>query len=133
MYRLLIILSFILCSSGALLAPSESHAQGDAKAGEKIYLKCRSCHVLDQPTNKMGPHLLELLGRKAAAVEGFEYSDAMKQAGENGLIWNETTLKEFLTSPKTMIPGTSMRFWGLWENQIDDLNAYLREKSLAIK
>lgn len=133
MYRLLLIIVCTLCLSGALLAPSESLAQGDAKAGEKIYLKCRSCHALDQPTNKMGPHLMGLFGRKAGGVEGFQYSDAMKQAGENGLIWNEDTLKEFLTSPKAMIPGTSMRFWGLWENQIDDLNTYLKEKSAIAK
>lgn len=133
MYRLLLIMLFTLCLSGALLAPSESHAQGDARVGEKIYLKCRSCHVLDQPTNKMGPYLTGLFGRKAGTVEGFQYSEAMKQAGENGLIWNEDTLKEFLTSPKAMIPGTSMRFWGLWENQIDDLNVYLKEKSAIVK
>lgn len=133
MYRLLLIIVCTLCLSGALLAPSESLAQGDAKTGEKIYLKCRSCHVLDQPTNKMGPHLMGLFGRKAGTVEGFQYSEAMKQAGENGLIWNEETLKKFLASPKAMIPGTSMRFWGLWENQIDDLNVYLKEKSAIAK
>lgn len=133
MLRPLITLSLALCLSGAFLTPIISHAQdqmkGDAEAGAKIYLKCRSCHVVDQATNKMGPHLLDILGRTAGSVEGFQYSEAMKQAGKNGLIWNENTLKEFLTSPKTMIPGTSMRFWGLWENQINDLNAYLKEKA----
>lgn len=133
MFRLLLAVSFIICLCGALFASTGSYAQedieGDAEAGAKIYLKCRSCHALDQPTNKMGPYLLDILGRKAGTVEGFQYSEAMKQAGENGLIWNEDTLKEFLTSPKTMIPGTTMRFWGLWENQIDDLTAYLKEKA----
>ncbi|WOC14773.1 hypothetical protein MP213Fo_02170 [Pseudochrobactrum sp. MP213Fo] len=112
----------------ATLAQAQISNTGNAKAGEKIYLKCRSCHVLDQPTNKMGPHLMNLMGRKAGNIEGFEYSAAMKAAGEDGLTWDEDSLKTFLSSPKTMIPNTSMRFWGLWENQIDDLLAYLREK-----
>ncbi len=110
---------------------AQSGVQGDAVAGAKIFLKCRSCHVLDQPTHKMGPHLVQIFGRKAGSAEGFRYSDAMNQAGENGLIWDENSLKEFLTSPKAMIPGTSMRFWGLWEGQIDDLMAYLKENTQA--
>jgi cytochrome c len=73
-----------------------------------------------------------LQGRKAGTIEGFRYSEAMRQAGENGLIWNDATLKEFLASPKTMMPGTSMRFWGLWESQIEDLLAYIKSKSEAV-
>ncbi|MCF7645123.1 cytochrome c family protein [Bacillus subtilis] len=120
--------SFLILS---LLASVTAQAEADVKNGEKIYKKCYFCHTLDQPTNRMGPHLMDLQGRKAGSVEGFRYSEAMKQAGENGLIWNDATLKEFLTSPKTMMPGTSMRFWGLWESQIDDLFAYLKSRSEA--
>lgn len=112
-----------------MLAPVAVHAEADVKNGEKIYKKCYFCHTLNQPTNRMGPHLMELQGRKAGSVEGFLYSDAMKQAGDNGLIWDDKTLKEFLLSPKTMIPGTSMRFWGLFEGQVDDLLAYLNSVS----
>ena len=115
----------------ALLAPVAVLADGDVKNGEKIYKKCYFCHTLNQPTNRMGPHLMDIQGRKAGSIEGFVYSDALRQAGENGLIWNDATLKEFLTSPKTMVPGTSMRFWGLWESQINDLLAYLSSKSQA--
>ena len=116
----------------SLLAPVAVQAEADVKNGEKIYKKCYFCHTLDHPTNRMGPHLVDLQGRKAGTIEGFRYSEAMRQAGENGLIWNDATLKEFLTSPKTMMPGTSMRFWGLWESQIDDLLAYIKSKSEAV-
>lgn len=112
-----------------MLAPVAVQAAADVKNGEKIYKKCYFCHTLNQPTNRMGPHLMELQGRKAGSIEGFLYSDAMKQAGDNGLIWDDETLKEFLLSPKTMIPGTSMRFWGLFEGQVDDLLAYLNSVS----
>ena len=126
MRRLFVTFMLTLSLTSQMLVPAQ--AEGDAVAGAKIYLKCRSCHVLDHPTNKMGPHLMQLLGRKAGSVEGFQYSSAMTEAGKTGLIWDEKNLKAFLTSPKTMIPGTSMRFWGLWEGQIDDLTAYLREQ-----
>ena len=122
---------FIISVLGLGLSVSAVLAEADIKNGEKIYKKCQFCHLLNQPTNRMGPHLMQLQGRKAGSVEGFQYSDAMKQAGENGLIWNDATLKEFLTSPKAMVPGTSMRFWGLWDTQIDDLLAYLRSRSEA--
>lgn len=114
-----------------LSAPAAALAEGDIRNGEKIYQKCRFCHILNQPANRMGPHLMQLQGRKAGTIEGFQYSAAMKQAGDNGLIWNDATLKEFLTAPKTMIPGTTMRFWGLWEGQIDDLLAYLNAQAEA--
>lgn len=122
---LFIMLSFITS------AQAQSFSKGDAENGAKIYLKCRSCHVLESRTNKMGPHLLEILGRKAGTVEDFEYSDAMLEARDNGLTWDESNLKKYLTSPKTMIPATSMRFFGLWESQIDDLLAYLKTSNSA--
>ncbi len=121
-------ISLLVC---CLSVPAAAQAEGDIKNGEKIYQKCRFCHILNQPINRMGPHLMQLQGRKAGSVEGFRYSAGMQQAGENGLIWNDATLKEFLTSPKTMIPDTTMRFWGLWEGQIDDLLAYLNAQAEA--
>ncbi|MDR0251562.1 MAG: cytochrome c family protein [Brucellaceae bacterium] len=120
---------FIISALSLGLSASAVLAEADIKNGEKIYKKCQFCHLLNQPVNRMGPHLMQLQGRKAGSVEGFQYSDTMKQAGENGLIWNDATLKEFLTSPKAMVPGTSMRFWGLWDTQSDDLLAYLRSRS----
>jgi cytochrome c len=44
------------------------------------------------------------------------------------MIWDEKTLAEFLYSPKAVVPGTSMRFFGLWrESEIDDVLAYLKQ------
>lgn len=97
---------------------------GDAKAGEKVFRKCKSCHYVDQEKNKTGPHLVNIIGRAAGSVDGFKYSNAMK---ESGLTWDEATLAEFLKKPKTYIKGTKMAFSGLRKDkEIDDLIAYLK-------
>ena len=72
------------------------------------------------------PSLKGVVGRRAAIVDDYAYSPALKKAGEDGLVWNEHELAEFLASPSRKIPGTKMRFWGLWSFEIDDLIAFLK-------
>ncbi|MGB1546899.1 MAG: c-type cytochrome, partial [Candidatus Puniceispirillaceae bacterium] len=48
---------FILILAG-LLFFSVSAQAGDAAAGEKVFKKCKSCHVADAEKNKTGPHLV---------------------------------------------------------------------------
>lgn len=75
----------------------------------------------------MGPHLMGVVGRPVGSVADYKYSQAMKDAGSGGMVWTEDKLREFLSSPKKTVPGTSMRFFGLWsESGIDDLIAYLK-------
>lgn len=48
----------------------------------------------------------------------------------SGIVWSEKKLADFLHGPSDVVPGTSMRFWGLSnEQQIANLLAYLRTKS----
>lgn len=101
-------------------------AAADVAHGKRVFRACASCHVADSETNKFGPSLLGVVGRKAGAVPDYAYSDALKAAAANGLVWDEAALAAFLSSPKTKIPGTTMRFWGLWtEAEIRDVIAYL--------
>ena len=70
--------------AGALtLGSSIALAQGDAEAGEKVFNKCKACHVADEAQNRVGPHLVGIFGRQAGSVEGFKYSDAMKGVGRH--------------------------------------------------
>jgi cytochrome c len=56
-------------------------------------------------------------------VPGFEYSQAMRDAG---LVWNVQTLDEFLTSPITYVSGTKMGFAGFSDaSDRADVIAYL--------
>ena len=104
-------------------------AQGDAEAGEKVFNKCKACHVADEPQNRVGPHLVGLFGRQAGSVEGFKYSDAMK---ESGVTWDEETIAEYIADPRGYIKGNRMAFVGLKdEEDIEDLIAYLKEATAS--
>ena len=53
-------------------------------------MRCRACHAIGAGArNKAGPQLNGIVGRKAAAVPGFNYSDAMNEAAGSGLVWTE--------------------------------------------
>ena len=100
-----------------------AHA-GHAVAGAKVFKKCKACHVIDQEKNKTGPHLVNIVGRKAGAVEGYKYSKAM--AG-SGLVWDEATLAGFLKNPKKYLKGTKMAYAGLRKDaDIANVIAYLK-------
>ena len=112
--------------AGALLLGSQAAlAEGDAAAGEKVFRKCKACHSLEAGENKIGPSLHGVFGRTAGTVEGFKYSDAMK---ESGIVWDESTLDAYLENPKKNVPGTRMAFPGLRKEE-DRANviAYLME------
>jgi cytochrome c len=105
-------------------------AQGDLENGKKVFRLCSICHqVGDGAKNTpMGPNLNGIIGRKAGTIEGYNYSDANKQAGEKGLIWTEETLSEFLQSPRSFMPGNRMVFAGVKDDSDRrDLVAYLNQ------
>jgi cytochrome c len=97
----------------------------DAEEGEKVFKKCQACHVVDKEQNRVGPHLVGIIGRKAGAVEGFKYSDAMKESGK---VWDEATIDAYLADPKGYIPKNKMAFAGLKKpEERAAVIAYLKE------
>jgi cytochrome c len=82
----------------------------DVKAGEKVFALCRSCHVLEEGVNRVGPSLYNVVGRKSGSVAGFNYSDANKNSG---VTWTTDVLFEYLEDPKGFMPGTKMAFPGI--------------------
>ena len=98
-------------------------ASGDVAAGEKVFKKCKACHVVEEGKNKTGPSLYGVVGRAAGSIEGYKYSKAM--AG-SGLVWDAETLDAYLTNPKKYLKGTKMAFAGLKkEKDRADVIAYL--------
>nr|WP_296445148.1 c-type cytochrome [Rhodoferax sp. UBA5149] len=94
----------------------------DAARGERLYARCAACHALT--FDRVGPRHCGLLGRRAGSVAGFDYSPAMKRSG---IVWNEKTLKRFLTQPLAMVPGSSMTYAGVpVARDRKDLIAYLK-------
>jgi cytochrome c len=111
-------------AAGVMLAlPTVALAQ-DADAGKRVFNKCTPCHNIGPGAkNKVGPELNGLFGRPAGSVEGFNYSDAMKNSG---ITWDEATFKEYITDPKKRIPGNKMVFPGIKDElDRDDLAAYV--------
>ena len=100
---------------------------GDAAAGEKIFLQCRACHVVEPGVNRVGPSLHGIVGRPAGQVAGYNYSPANKNSG---LTWTEEQLFTYLEAPQKAVPGTKMAFAGLKQPQ-DRANviAYLKTAS----
>lgn len=122
MIRTILSTAAMLC---ALSAPA--FADGDPESGEKVFKKCKACHAVGEGAkNKVGPVLNGIVGTPAAANPDFKYSDAMIEAGANGLVWDEETLDTYLKKPKDLVPGTKMSFAGLRkEQEILDVIAYM--------
>ncbi|WP_237477284.1 c-type cytochrome [Lichenibacterium dinghuense] len=114
-----------LLASLAGAAADDAPAAGDAALGEKVFTKCKACHQIGEGAhNAVGPELNGLIGRKAASVDGYSYSEAMKNSG---LTWDEATFKEYIRDPKAKVPGTKMSFAGLQkQSDIDNVTAYLK-------
>ncbi len=120
--------ALVLLASHALPAWAQ-----DAAAGQRVFNQCRACHTLEQGGRSgVGPNLHELFGRRAGAIEGFRYSPALRQRGEAGLVWDETTLRAYIADPRAAVPGGSMPYAGLRnEQQLGELIAYLRQATGA--
>ncbi len=102
----------------ATVAPAavtgEAPASGevDLAAGEKVFKACKACHNADKGgKNGTGPNLWSVVGRPAASVDGFAYSDGMKARA--GQPWDAASLDAFLTNPKDFVPATKMAFAGV--------------------
>jgi len=108
-----------------LLSASPALAEGDAAAGEKLFVKCKTCHTLEAGKNKVGPSLAGVFGRAAGTAPDFKYSDAMMNSG---ITWDETTIGEYIADPKGKVPGNKMIFPGVKkEDDRANLIAYLKQ------
>ena len=96
----------------------------DADKGKQVFNMCSPCHSIGPGAqNKVGPELNGLDGRHSGTAANYEYSDANKNSG---IVWNETTFKQYIKSPSAMIPDTKMPFAGIKNQQeINDLWAYI--------
>ena len=103
----LITLPLMLVFSNAVLAAGES--------ANSSFAICSACHALtaDDEVPRIGPQLVGIIGRPAAAVDSFAYSSALQAQADAGLIWTTDKLDEFLAAPKEMIAETKMSFSGI--------------------
>jgi cytochrome c len=113
-----------------LLAVSSALAVQDAKTGDAAHgrelfeRRCTGCHSLD--SDKEGPRLRGVYGRKSGSVSSFKYSDALMKAG---VTWDETTLDKWLADPDKFIPDVDMDFHLEKADERTDVIAYLKQLS----
>lgn len=81
---------------------------------------------------KLGPPLNAIFLAPAGAVEGFDYSVAMRQAAQAGLHWTPETLDAYIANPRRFLPKTKMVFAGLrGSRDRNDIIAFLEKVSLG--
>lgn len=121
----------LLILSAALVATAGFAQAADAKKGAGVFKKCMACHTATEAKNRVGPSLMNVVGRPVASVEGFKYSKAMS-AFAAGKTWDESLLTTYLAAPRDMVKGTTMAFAGLKKPEdIADLVAYLKDPAAA--
>jgi cytochrome c len=102
------------CGSSKEPAADQGSAQSEApadSAGPPVaFAQCISCHSVKPGVNGVGPSLHGVVGRKAASLPGYAYSDPLMATG---LTWDEATLDKWLAGPMKLAPGTKMVFPGI--------------------
>lgn len=89
----------------------------EMQRGKILFLQCRACHALTPGDNggKIGPSLAGVFGREAGSAPYFDaYSAALKDADH---VWSTDTMDRWLSGPADMVPGTSMVFAGIADEQ----------------
>ena len=107
------------------LSRFEADAAPDPVHGAQLFTeRCTACHSLD--SNKTGPMLGGVVGRRAGSVSSYHYSPALMDAG---LTWSTGSLDQWLADPKKFAPGTRMPVRVLDAPSRRDIVAYLQQAS----
>ena len=84
-------------------SPLQDAVEADA------YKWCKFCHTMKAgEAHLIGPNLHNIIGQRAGTAPNYHYSDVMAEAGRNGLVWDEETIKAFIAGPEKMVPGNRM-------------------------
>ncbi|MCX8133357.1 MAG: cytochrome c family protein [Roseococcus sp.] len=90
---------------------------------------CASCHSFNEGgRNAVGPNLWNIVGKRHAQVEGFNYSAANRALADKP--WDYEALNAFIAAPARAMPGTRMAFAGVASpQQRADIIMFLRSNS----
>jgi cytochrome c len=114
--------SAVLALTGAPgpLAAEEASAFDHIKinAGQALFeAECRRCHAVDPSDPSYGPLLEGVIGRRAGTFDGYEYSEALKNAG---FVWTPGALRAWMEDNDGLVPGTKMRHVGIDDPTVQD-------------
>ena len=132
------------CAAAAIVFPSSAALAQDAAKGEQIFKQCMTCHRIGPDAkNLVGPVLTGVIGRQSGTAPGFAYSALNKAAGENGLVWSDDLIFQYLSDPNAFLKkfltdkgkadlatgSTKMAFKLTDEQQRKDVIAYINKFS----
>ena len=90
--------------AAAAAIPAGAASAQDATKGEQIFKQCMTCHRIGPDAkNLVGPVLTGIIGRQSGTAAGFAYSALNKAAGENGLVWNNDLIMQYLPDPNAFL------------------------------
>ena len=136
-------LSVLTLIVAAVALPGAALAQ-DADKGEQVFKQCMTCHRIGPDAkNLIGPVLTGVIGRQSGTAPGFAYSALNKAAGENGLVWTDDLIMQYLPDPNAFLKkfltdkgkpelatgSTKMTFHLSDEQQRKDVIAYINKFS----
>lgn len=92
-------------------APKDT-SRDPVELGRQLFAQCALCHASSRD-DAIAPDLGGVIGRKIAADDGFDlYSPALLGFAKSHESWSNALLDDFLKSPRTLVPGTTMGFDG---------------------
>ena len=100
-------MAFMLPAPSAL--PQVAQGTEDVSGQQAFNNACRTCHMVKEGDNRLGPNLHKVVGRKAGSLRDYGFSSAMKEAG---FVWNEEKLDRFIANPDEVVPGNNMKPYG---------------------
>lgn len=119
---------FVLVLAASATPPAAqagSITTGDPMRGKDLFAKrCGGCHSLE--SDKEGPRLRGVYGRRAGSIATFKYSDALKSANFS---WDAAALDRWLTNTESVIPDNDMDFQVPKADERADIIAFLRISS----
>jgi cytochrome c len=100
----------VALSAMAYMLSSPSALPQETASGQLAFNNaCRTCHVVREGDNRLGPNLHKVIGRKAGSLPGYNYSGAMKEAD---FVWDEEKLERFIANPDEVVAGNNMKPYG---------------------
>lgn len=130
--RISLSMLFGVVMAAGLGAPTAALAEGDAAKGAKVFKKCVACHVVNEAKNKVGPHLVDIIDRPVASIEGYKYSKGMTSYAEETPTWTLEALEAYLRAPRKVVKGTKMAFAGLKKDEdVANVIAYMKDPASA--
>jgi cytochrome c len=104
-----------LISGFSLLAPGflagNRAPECDPERGQRVFVKCQPCHSAEAGgPHIVGPNLHGVIGRKAGTADGFNYSQAFRDAD---FVWDRDKLDRYLQDPAAFVNSNWMPFTGL--------------------